>query len=630
MAATFDLDDELTIDENPWRGRVISLAILLLVVAFSAAAVYYFFFREGATVARATEDIPVERRTINATLLISGVADAQLNSDLVFQSSGKVAAVSVKIGDVVKQGQVLASLQSDDLANNVASAQASLRTAQLRLQDLLDGSTDADLAAAFQAVEQARAALVKAENDRKDLIEGASAADLAAAEQAVEAARAQLATAQSNQQQLDDGPSDADVTAAEAAVASAEASLTSAENALANAENALTSDDATLRSAEASYCLIPEPTPAFCTTPTVPISGADAAYLQEQLSGENAAKAAAVISANSKYLSSANLIDSAEASVDSAENALASAEAKLEALEDGASPEDKAAADAAVISAQAAVRAAEEKLADARAGATPEQRATADAAVASAEASLASAEARYDEALDGPTANAIAQAQEAVRTAQLSVEAAQIRLQEAQIIAPFDGTVAAVNITPGEFFGPANADPAIILLTPDRMEVQMDISETDYPNVTIGQAGGVIFDGIPGQIYPFVIAEIGLAPTQNQGVVTYQVKATMIVRDGAPRPSPGMNARGQIITESRPNVLVVPPRAIRNNGQEQVVDVRRDGVLQEVVITTGLSDQNNVEVLTGLQEGDIIVAPVLNTAAADEGDEFEPLPGGVS
>jgi len=42
---------------------------------------------------------------------------------------------------------------------DVASAQASLRTAQLRLQDLLDGSTDADLAAAFQAVEQARAAL---------------------------------------------------------------------------------------------------------------------------------------------------------------------------------------------------------------------------------------------------------------------------------------------------------------------------------------------------------------------------------------------------------------------------------------------------------------------------------------
>ncbi|HET6615032.1 MAG TPA: efflux RND transporter periplasmic adaptor subunit, partial [Dehalococcoidia bacterium] len=254
----------------------------------------------------------------------------------------------------------------------------------------------------------------------------------------------------------------------------------------------------------------------------------------------------------------------------------------------------------------------------------------AQAAVDSAQASFDSAGARYEEALDGPRSNTIAQAQEAVRSAQLTVDAAQIRLKDAQIIAPFDGTVAAVNVTAGEFFGPANADPAIILLTPDRMEVQMDISETDYPNVSIGQAGGVVFDGIPGQVYPFVIAEIGLSPSESQGVVTYAVKATMIVGDGAQRPSPGMNARGQIITESRRDVLTVPPRAIRNKGQEEVVDVRRDGVVQEVVITTGLSDTSSVEILSGLQDGDVVVAPVLNTAAQAEEDAAEELPGGVS
>ena len=131
-------------------------------------------------------------------------------------------------------------------------------------------------------------------------------------------------------------------------------------------------------------------------------------------------------------------------------------------------------------------------------------------------------------------------------------------------------------------------------------------------------------------MYPFVISEIGLSPSESQGVVTYAVKATMIVRDGAPRPSPGMNARGQIITESRRDVLTVPPRAIRNKGQEEVVDVRRDGVVQEVVITTGLSDNNSVEILTGLQDGDVVVAPVLNAAAQAEEDAPDKLPGGVS
>ena len=630
MAAAFDLDDDLAIDESPWRGRAISFAVLLLVAAFSAAAVYYFFFREDEAIARATEDIPVERKTINATLLISGVADAQLNSDLVFQSSGKVARVDVKIGDQVKQGQVLATLESENLANNVASAQASLRTARLKLEDLLDGSTDAELAAAFQAVESARAALVKAQNDRQELIDGASSADVATAEQAVESARSQLATAESKRQQLEDGATDAELAAAEAAVVAAETTLTSAENALASAENTVTSAAASLKTgAEPSYCAA-DNTPSFCTVAAAPISNGDAALMNNELGGANASLAAAVIAANATYLTAVNSRDSAAAEVDSADAGLDSAQAKLDALEDGAPDGDRAAAAAAVAAAEAALRAAEDKLADVQAGATPEQLANAQAAVDSAGAAFDSAQARYDEALAGPRSNTIAQAQEAVRSAQLTVDAAQIRLKDSQIIAPFDGTVAAVNVTAGEFFGPANADPAIILLTPDRMEVQMDISETDYPNLSISQAGGVIFDGIPGQVYPFVISEIGLSPSESQGVVTYKVKATMIVRDGAPRPSPGMNARGQIITESRRDVLTVPPRAIRNKGQEEVVDVRRDGAVQEVVITTGLSDTNSVEILTGLQDGDIVVAPVLNTAAQAEEDAAEELPGGVS
>jgi len=630
VAATFDLDDDLSIEESPWRGRFVSFVVLLLIVAFSAAAAYWFFFRGSETVARATEDIPVERKTINAMLLISGTADAQLNSDLVFQSSGKVALVNVKIGDIVKQGQVLASLDADTLANNVASAQANLRSASLKLEDLRDGSTDADIAQAFQAVEQARAGLAKAQNDYQELQEGASAADLSAAQQAVDGARAQLATAQANQQKLSDSPSDADIAAAEAAVAGAESALTAAENTRGNADNTVTSAAASTKSAEASYCAIPDVTPAFCTVPTAPISAGDATYMQSQLGTTHASLAAAVIAANGTYLNALNGLDSANAAVNSAEDALASARAKLDALNDGPSSEDEAAADAAVASAEAALRTAEDRLADVREGATPEDLAVAQAAVDSADAALAAAGARYDQALEGPRANAIAQAEQAVRSAQLTVDAAQLRLKDSQIIAPFDGTVAEVNITPGEFFGPANADPAIILLTPDRMQVLMDISETDYSNISIGQAGGVIFDGIPGQVYPFVIQEIGLAPSSNQGVVTYKVKATLIVGADAPRPSPGMNARGQIITESRKDVLTVPPRAIRSKGTETVVDVRRNGVIQEVVITTGLSDQNSTEVLTGLQDGDIVVAPVLNTAAQDEQDAPEQLPGRIS
>ena len=143
----------------------------------------------------------------------------------------------------------------------------------------------------------------------------------------------------------------------------------------------------------------------------------------------------------------------------------------------------------------------------------------------------------------------------------------------------------------------------IVLLTPDRLVLKMDVGETDYANIKLGQAGGVFFDSIPGKIYPFVITEIGLSPSITQGVMTYHVKASLIVAKDAPRPAPGMNARGQIITDSRKDVLVVPPRAIHRSGNNQVVDVRRNGAVEEQVITTGVSDDNNVEILSGLSGG---------------------------
>ncbi len=125
-----NLDEELAIYENPWRGRLISLSVLAVIGIVIAVLMYAFLFRESSEKARATEDIPVVRGTINANLVVSGTADAQLISDLSFRTSGRVNAVGVKVGDTVHKGDVLASLDSDDLANGVASAGASLGQAR--------------------------------------------------------------------------------------------------------------------------------------------------------------------------------------------------------------------------------------------------------------------------------------------------------------------------------------------------------------------------------------------------------------------------------------------------------------------------------------------------------------------
>lgn len=629
-------DDELELEENPWRGRIITLLVLLGIAAGIVAAIWYFRRDEELKLTRETEEITVAKGTISQTLSITGTADAELNSNLVFQSTGTISSVGVKVGDVVQQGQVLATLESDDLENAVALARSNLRAAQLRLDDLVAGTDAPDLAAAEQAVASAQAGVTKAQNDYDDLLTGGSTADAAAAEQAVRAAEAQLASAVANRDALDAGATDADIAAAEAGVTAAESAVTTAENAVANAENSLSTASATLKSAESAYCAV-DAGPAFCGARATPISSGDASLMDAALAGSNATLASTVITANSGYLSAQNGKVSAQASLDSAEASLESAESKLQAIEDGADDGDIAAAEAAVTSAQAGVATARERLLQLQAGGTDTQQANAAAALISAQAALDAADARRDQAYTGPELNALEQQRQAVEAARLQVEAAQIRVKNAQIEAPFAGTVAAVNITQGEFFGGAaslaeGAGGAIVLLTPDRMFVEMSVGETDYRNVKIGQAGGGIFDGIPGAVYPFVISQIGLSPMVTQGVVTYAVKADIIITGNNPRPAPGMNVRGQIILESKPDVLVIPSRAIRVRGTDQVVDVKRDNGTEEVVVTTGVTDGQNVEVLTGLEEGDVIIVVSLTSGQDSENaqPEDEALPGDIS
>jgi multidrug efflux pump subunit AcrA (membrane-fusion protein) len=627
--AAINLDDDLTIQESPWRGRIVSLGLLAIIVAAIGAGLYFFYFKsDSSKVARATEDLPVKKATINQTLIVTGVADAQFNSNLVFQASGKVAKVNVKSGDLVKQGDVLATLESDDLANGVAAAQASQRSAQLKLDDLLAGSTGVELSGADQGLAAAQAGATKAQNDYDDLVNGGSASDKASAEQGVSAAAAQLASAKATRQKLNDTPSASDKSAAQAGVAQAQSGLTAAQNASSSAQNAVTSATASLKSAELAYCVV-DATPTFCPGgASVPITSGEASAMNAAL-GTHGLQATAVITANTGYLNAVNSAASAAASVTSAQQALDAAQAKLSAANDGANATDKAAADAAISSAEAAQKAAAEKLNLVNQGGTEFQISTAKAAMDSAFAALSAAQAKRDEAYRGPKANTIEQSRAAVRSASIAVEAAQIRLKNATITAPFDGTIAAVNVKVGEFFGAAGTSAAIVLLTPDALTLKMNVGETDYPALKADQGGVVIFDGIPGKPYPFKINEIGLAPTVTQGVVTYEVKASLVVLPGNPKPAPGMNARGQITTDSKPDVLAIPPRAIRRKGTDQVVDVRRDGAVVEQVVTTGVTDSEQVEILTGLKEGEAVVVATLVTPGKSGPKAEATLPGGV-
>jgi len=619
------------------KPRWLVLLALLVAAAVGGFFVYHFWFAEGGSNGAAINTYRVTTATIRFSITTSGEAKAVDESVVSFGIPGRVDSVEVALGDQVKADQQMASLESDALKNQLAIAEANLLSARIRLQQIQKGASDADKAAADKAVVAAQVALDTASNDQEDLLEGASDAELAAAEERVKSANSGLLAAQDNLRKLQEGPSDADLAAGEANVASAQANLTSAKSLRTSAKAGVQSAEAALQGAGTTYCHTDDHIDHICDDFSIPLSNDQIRDLNDSIRpGESpgpalAAAASTLVQANSAYSKALTAEKDAGAAVSAAEAALASAQQTLDALKEEPDAEDVAAAEAAVTAAEQALKAAQLQLDKLREGATESAIAAAQGAVDTARANLAAATAARDDLLDGASQEDIDLQVQQVRVAEVAVEQARKNLEDATLVARFDGTVAAINISVGDLV--TAAIPAITLLNPDALEVELTLGETDLPTVRVGQQGVIIFDAIPEKAYQLTVTEIGLAPTTQQGVVTYLAKAQLTGFDpnADVRPAPGMSGSAVIVTQEKTDVLAVPNRGIRREGQNQVVDVMVDGKPEIRVILTGISDADKTEIISGLKAGDLVVlpggAPAEATAAAGGGEGA--LPGGI-
>lgn len=138
-------------------------------------------------------------------------------ADLSFESSGTVDEVLVEEGERVEGGQLIARLDSERQAIAIAQAEARVRSAQARINELRAGARQEEIAAAEAAADIARANLAQ-------IREGSRPEDIAAA-------RASLDAAQANLQELLEGADDAELIQALADVQNAEAALRQAQTA---------------------------------------------------------------------------------------------------------------------------------------------------------------------------------------------------------------------------------------------------------------------------------------------------------------------------------------------------------------------------------------------------------------
>jgi len=640
-----DYDDLLEDAEHRWRNRVIGLVGLAVLVAVGAYALWAMVLSGGGSSGEETQTATVQRGSITNTLSTSGVVVAQSTADLSFGQSGRVTAVNVTLGQEVKQGDVLAEMESGELESALATAEVNLASAQAKLDELLDGSSASDLASADQSLLQAQANYDQAEGALEDLLDGPSETELLSAELAVASAESQLAKAEESRTDL--------YSTAEEAVTKAEDALADAKRTADNAADSLLLAQASLWSAAEAYCNTDDHIFDICADFSegfsIPLSSQRINQLSDSINPEEDPDAA-LISATTSLISANSSYKSAQASKSSANAAVVAAEADLAEAKKGPSSAEIASADVAVAEAQLSLDEANEKLAELIEGPMQEDLEEAQSNLDQAAAALVVAQAKWDDVYGGPDPLDIELEQDQVRQAELSVERARDNLEDAQIIAPFDGTVAALNIEVGQEASTQQA--AIVLNTPDALRLDLIISESDRPEVEVGQSGFATFDAIGETPFPFVIDAVGTNPTTTQGVVTYEVRATLQTersaeamkefmggaagdkasqRAGAPdtgaipfegarqpagiadtdaKPLPGMNASVTITVDQAKDVLIVPAQAIQTEGFQSVVEVLNDdGSTESVVVQTGISDGMNTEITEGLEEGQTIIVP---------------------
>src|SRR5439155_21842921 len=101
-----------------------------------------------------------------------------------------------------------------------------------------------------------------------------------------------------------------------------------------------------------------------------------------------------------------------------------------------------------------------------------------------------------------------------------------------------------------------------------------------------------------------------------QGVVGYQVSIQLQNARGV---RPGMTATAQLVTDQRTDVLTVPNRAISRQGSSRVVQVVTPDGTASRPVETGLANDQNTEVVSGLSEGETVVIPTTTARASVPG-----------
>ncbi|HEU4745620.1 MAG TPA: efflux RND transporter periplasmic adaptor subunit [Anaerolineales bacterium] len=223
--------------------------------------------------------------------------------------------------------------------------------------------------------------------------------------------------------------------------------------------------------------------------------------------------------------------------------------------------------------------------------------------LATAKENQKSLESKLNWYTSNPTESEIIAADSELALAQAKHDAAKAVLESLQIKSPITGIVLEVGAEAGQTY---QAETALFQIgDPKALEVVANVTEEDYPIISVGQAVEVYFDARPevtvqGEIDRIIPKRIeGDRPRYNIYITLNEVP------DGL---ADGMTSDAAITIEKRTGVLCLPRSVVRASGVDEVsLKVWANQASETRTVTIGLRGDSDVEILSGLSEGEQVI-----------------------
>ena len=244
-----------------------------------------------------------------------------------------------------------------------------------------------------------------------------------------------------------------------------------------------------------------------------------------------------------------------------------------------------------------------------------------------------------------------------VQSASATVTEARDNLGRTTIYAPADGTISVLNVELGErVLGTQQMAGTEILRVANlnNMEVEVDVNENDIVKIKVGNEAKVEVDAYLKKQFKGIVTSISNSASSTltaDQVTNFKVKVRILkesyqdLLEGKPAAyspfRPGMTATVDIVTKTRPNVLSVPISAVvvksdttavvgfkvedvnekkvapKSEKKLECVFVKVGNKAKIRIIKTGIQDDTNIEVLSGLKKGDVVITGPYATVSKD-------------